>query len=112
GFAKNVVILTRNRGHKKNPPRYLYWVKRKYSAYPGVVRTLENRWRIYNEMMDTIDHLEKQGRIFVIRPTELLKVSRIERNQTRLQELFDHGYESAHRLHESLIKWVREGEEK
>lgn len=52
----------------------------------------------YNKLLGQIDKLERQGKIFVIRPTTNLKVNRIERNQDKLRLLYLEGKEDARKL--------------
>lgn len=97
GFIKNVVILTRNRGYKKNPVKLseelLY--RARYHKYPALIKTILQRPDIYNETLDYLDELERRGQAVVIRPTAKLKVGRLEKNIDRLMELYKQGYRDA-----------------
>jgi predicted patatin/cPLA2 family phospholipase len=91
---KIVVILTRNQGYRKkklsNGLTEVY--RRAYRSYPNLVKAILTRSFYYNQTMNTLETLEKQGKIFVLRP--LVKpVARIERKKEMLTAFYDHGYE-------------------
>jgi len=97
GYQKNVIVLTRNRGYQKEPvrgPLHLL-LARKYRKYPGLVRAIFNRYRIYNETLEYIEELEQKKQAVVIRPSKKLQVGRFERNAEKLTALYNQGYEDA-----------------
>lgn len=53
--------------------------------------------------MELIEKLEDEGRILVIRPQKPIRVSRMEKDPAKLQELYDEGYAEASKV-QSLIK--------
>ncbi|MFV0528635.1 MAG: patatin family protein [Lachnospiraceae bacterium] len=93
GHKKNVVVLTRNLGYRKTPPRQS---KPTYMAlfrkYPKLVRTMLKRYQMYNHTIRCIEKWEAQGHIFVIRP-EIQPVARTEKNYDALMTFYEHGYE-------------------
>ncbi|HIW20397.1 MAG TPA: patatin family protein [Candidatus Dorea intestinavium] len=90
---KIVIILTRNANYRKKPHkkpiRKLY--KKMYKEYPNLIKTMNNRYRHYNRVMDKIEEYEREGLIFVLRP-ELPTISHMEKNKEKLHEFYDHGY--------------------
>lgn len=94
GNEKIVVILTRNIGYrKKRVSRGLAEVyRRAYQSYPNLVRAILTRSFYYNRTMNHLETLEKQGKIFVLRPF-VRPVARMERNQEILTAFYNHGYE-------------------
>jgi predicted patatin/cPLA2 family phospholipase len=106
GFKKNIVVLTRNKGYLKKPSKFHFLVDRKYPNYKGLQQSLRMRYRLYN---DTIDYLEKEesaGNVLIIRPSEPLKVGRMERNPQRLEELYDQGYHDAKVSMPKIISYI------
>lgn len=93
GYKKNFVVLTRNKGYRKEPSAR---INRLYiAAYrnrPELVKTMCHRADIYNKQMDLIDRLEESGKIFVLRPETGL-VSRTEKNKEKLNAFYQHGYD-------------------
>ncbi|WP_102346694.1 patatin-like phospholipase family protein [Bacillus sp. Marseille-P3661] len=106
GCKKNVLILTRNKGYRKSRGQLGWLIKRAYRNYPGLVLALENRYRIYNDTMDYIEDQEKKGHVFVIRPTQSLKVSRVERNKDKLTDLYLQGYKEIEGQFDNLKEWL------
>jgi predicted patatin/cPLA2 family phospholipase len=105
GFDKNVVILTRNKGYQKKPSKQSWISSKLYNDYPGLLQSMDKRAASYNETLQYIFEQEKKGKVFVIQPSAPLKVGRVERNQHRLTQLFNEGYEDGKRLYTSLVEW-------
>lgn len=91
---KIIVILTRNAGYRKQPSSKgsVNVYRNAYKKYPNLVETIRRRYLTYNRTMELIEKLEKEGRIFVLRP-EIKPVSRMERNVDTLTAFYRHGYE-------------------
>lgn len=94
GNEKIVVILTRNAGYrKKRVSKGLAEVyRRAYQSYPKLVKAILTRSFYYNRTMNHLETLEKQGKIFVLRPL-VRPVARMERKQEILTAFYNHGYE-------------------
>ncbi|NMM65422.1 patatin family protein [Clostridium sp. P21] len=106
GNSKNVIILTRNRGYIKKPFKLKLLLKFIYPKYKGLINALINRYKIYNETIKYIEKLEKEGKVFVIRPKETLEVRRVERDKKKLTCLYDQGYEEGKRCYDELQNWM------
>lgn len=106
GNSKNVVILTRNIGYRKSRQKFTWMFKKKYRNYPKLVECIQERHEKYNSAIEYIEKQEQVGNTFVFRPSLPLQVGRIERDKTKLNELFKLGYEDAKRLHGSLLDWL------
>lgn len=94
GYKKNVVVLTRNKGYRKQGkdikvPPFIY------KKYPAIREALSNRNSLYNSQLELIDQLEKEEKIFVIRPQNTVEVDRIEKDTNKLIALYEEGYECA-----------------
>ncbi|MEA4827396.1 patatin-like phospholipase family protein [Clostridium sp. JNZ J1-5] len=106
GNIRNIIILTRNKEYRKEPAKFKKVIKSKYRRYPNLVNTIFNRYKVYNETLDYIEELEDKNQIFIIRPSKDLKVDRLEKNQDKLKELYELGYNDTKRRYESIIKWI------
>lgn len=90
GYDKIIVVLTKPEGYrKKKRPAFL--AKLFYKKYPNLVNAINTRYKMYNETMDTIEQLEKNKEIFVLRPSKDLKISRVEKDVEKLQAMYDLG---------------------
>jgi len=98
GYRKNVVVLTRNEGYRKKESKSYKLVKRKYPQYSGLVDAIMKRHEIYNETLDYLEEQEKKGNVCMIRPTNKLKVGRMEKNRKKLEELYQEGYDDAKKV--------------
>jgi predicted patatin/cPLA2 family phospholipase len=106
GHRKLVLVLTRPKGYRKKPSRLPGIFLRRYRKYPGIIRALENRHRVYNETADYIDHLESTGGAFVIRPGSALGAERVEKNKDKLYLAYDEGYARAAELYPGLVEYL------
>lgn len=94
GFTNNVVVLTRNRGYRKEikgtkVPPFIY------KKYPQLREAINRRSVVYNEQLELVERLEAAGEITVIRPQKPLMVDRIERDIKKLTDLYEEGYRCA-----------------
>jgi len=106
GCHNNVVILTRNKGYKKEPVNFLEQLlyKVKYRNYPELVKAIMKKHAIYDEALDYIEYLEQKGQAVVIRPTRELTVGRYEKDADKLLDLHQQGYEDASASFEKIEK--------
>lgn len=108
GYEKVVVITTRQHGYRKLPVSRsmgrLYMTR--YRKYPNLVKALMNTPRMYAKQMWEIDALEKEGRIFVIRPQEPITVSRVEKDVNKLKDLYQCGRAVGEQRLEELKKYL------
>lgn len=92
GHKKNVLILTRPYGYRKKFPSrsarvYIAFFKK----YPELVKSIYYRPYYYNKTLEMVERLEKEGKIFVLRPT-IASPRRTEVNREKLQAFYNHGY--------------------
>lgn len=108
GYEKVVVITTRQHGYRKLPVSRsmgrLYMTR--YRKYPNLVKALMNTPRMYAKQMREIDELEKEGRIFVIRPQAPITVSRVEKDVNKLKDLYQCGRAVGEQRLEELKKYL------
>lgn len=97
GYDTLVVILTRNKGYRKKASK-MRVAKAFYRKYPALQKALSERNSTYNKTMDLIDHLEQEGKIIVIRPLRPVEVGRMEKDTSKLTDLYQEGYEIARKL--------------
>ncbi len=93
GNKKLLIILTRPKGYKKTlnfSTRFAaHVVSRKY---PLLKDALLSRHIKYNETLDYIDKLEKEGKALVLRPTEEVIIDSMEKDLDKIQRIYDYGY--------------------
>lgn len=89
-YDRVIVVLTRPLEYRKKRTNKLL-PKVYYRKYPNFVETINNRYKKYNEELDKILELEKEGKIFVIRPSKLIDIKRVEKDSNKIQEMYDLG---------------------
>lgn len=96
GYEKNVVVLTREDTYRKKPEAPLL-TKLWYRKFPEFTNALLNRHISYNQTVEKILKLEKEGKIFVIRPKQSLNIGRMEKDPENVQRVYDIGYADGQR---------------
>ena len=79
GYDKLIVVLTQPASYRKkamNPKP----VKAFYGKYPNLCATMIDRHNRYNAQCDDVAQLEREGKIFVIRPKAALEIKRLEKD--------------------------------
>ncbi len=107
GYDRNIVVLTQPKGYQKKPqnpkhPRLFY------RKYPKFADTLIRRHALYNAALRRVEELEKNGEIFVIRPSENLGIGRMEHDASKLEAQYNLGRRDALAKLEALKKWMNE----
>lgn len=105
GCDKIIVVLTRPFGYKKKPSNKIF-SKLYYMKYPNLVDAINNRYKNYNDTLKIVEELENNKEIFVIRPSRLVKIHRVENNPDKLQEMYDLGVEDSNKCLDELKKYL------
>ncbi|MBE5989740.1 MAG: patatin family protein [Paenibacillaceae bacterium] len=109
GYEKVVLVLTREPGYRKPPLDK--WTKKGYERYfaplPRFLKALEDVPERYNRMQEEIDRLEKEGRIYVIRPDHHVTVQRTEQDKRKLEALYQEGRRLALEHMDSLKAYLK-----
>lgn len=92
GCDRVVVVLTREAGYKKTTSSSTKIMARTYLNYPELAKDLVHRAGRYNRCLRKLEHLEKQGKVIVIRPTSTKGFSRLEKNIDKINALYNDGY--------------------
>lgn len=107
GFDKVIVILTRPIDYRKEKSNQSF-VKIKYKKYPNLVKSIGNRYLKYNEELEKIAKLEKENKIFVVRPSRTVNIKRIEKNKDKIQEMYNLGMNDMMSVINGLKKYLSE----
>lgn len=93
GYTNNVVVLTRNKGYRKDdkpskvPPFF-------YRKYPELRHAIAARNMMYNRQIALVEELEDKGELIVVRPSQPITVSRMEKDTAKLLDLYNQGYQA------------------
>ncbi len=102
---KCVVVLTKPKGYlcEKQNPLLFKALQLKYRKYPNFLKVLEHRHISYNR---TVKLLERDPNVFIIRPSQPLAIDRLEKDKTKLEKLYQLGYNDALAVRDSLLKFI------
>jgi len=107
GNPRNVVVLTRNAGYRKPPPRLRGLSRVLMRRYPALHAAMLRRPAVYNASLDLVEQMERAGTAFVLRPVRPLVVGRMERDLGRLEALYRQGYDETLARMPDLEAWLR-----
>ncbi|MDL2301652.1 patatin family protein [Lachnospiraceae bacterium OttesenSCG-928-D06] len=107
-WEKIIVIFTRDSRYRKKTKKNLYTKLTYliYRKYPNFLKNLDGRAKRYNDSIEKILELEKDGKAFVFRPTKYT-VGNNESNVDKLLAYYEHGYESASERYEELKNFLK-----
>ncbi|WP_230398381.1 patatin-like phospholipase family protein [Novisyntrophococcus fermenticellae] len=107
GNDKNVVILTRNPGYRKKP--FSKAAKRFYRHVmkntPELYEAFKTRFLNYNQSVEKVERLQKEGKLFVIQPLDKT-VSRTETHYDKLMAFYQHGYDRMSEQFDDLMTYL------
>ena len=105
GYDKIIAVLTRPEGtYKEDKLGFLY--KLVYRKYPNLVNSLLNMATDYEKVLVKIKDLENKGKIFVVRPPEVLKIGRLEKNRDKIQKVYDTGLNTGLKELNNIVKYL------
>lgn len=108
GYEKIIVVLTRNKEYRKEPisakMKQIYHFS--YKQYPKLLQSIYDRPNKYNDLYKKIEHLEKDNKIIVFQPKDAVNISRLEKDQDKLRDLYEKGIDDAQRRLEELKRYL------
>lgn len=107
GYEKLIVILTRPSEYRKSKSNERI-IDLFYRDYPQFAERLKHQHEYYNERVECISQMEKEGEIFVIRPSRTIPVGILERNPEKLQKIYDLGFGDAEATMNELKKYLKD----
>ena len=107
GCDKVVVIMTKN---ENMPPtdykKYKLWINLTYKKnYPNFAKALMERADAYEVQKNTMQRLEAEGKILVIRPQGEC-ISKFENSEEKRDAYYQHGYECMDRMYDKLMEFM------
>lgn len=95
GCDKVIAVLTRERGYVKETGKSVKLAERLYKNYPALVKAMDKRAENYNNQIKELRTLERDGKVFVIKPLTTMGVKRTEGRAQKLLPLYQHGVSAA-----------------
>ena len=106
GYEKVIVVTTRVDSYRMKHKRRPY-AKVMYRKYPKFAEAFINRDKMYNNTLMEMNRLEDEGRILVIKPTRLVKISRVEKDPLIMQEQYDLGVSDTKSRLKDIKKYLK-----
>ena len=106
GFEKIVILLTQPEGFRKKPNSMIPLFKLLYRKYPKFIEAAANRHERYNACLDLIAEKEKAGKVFVFRPSEAMHISRLEKDKSKLVDLYNLGRKDVKARMDALLNFL------
>jgi predicted patatin/cPLA2 family phospholipase len=113
GKERIVVLATREKGYRKKTKRDLVGknidqaVRRHFKDYPKFLEAYARQNEIYNEQMDEMDSLAEEGRILVLYPRVPPDIGVSEKNEKKVTDLFQAGYDDCGLFLERLRNYIQ-----
>lgn len=105
GFDKIITVLTRPIEYRKKegggrlPDIY-------YKNYSHLAQAIHTRYKNYNASAELVAALEREGKVFVLRPSRTVPIRRIEKDKAKIQEMYDLGRSDALAKRTSLLAFL------
>ncbi|WGE35977.1 patatin-like phospholipase family protein [Actinobacillus genomosp. 1] len=107
GYDKIIVVLTRPLDYRKKPSSTALF-KWFYRKYPKLIERWQNRYAEYNQSVEQVIKLQEQQKIFVIRPSQTLAISRLEKDPNKVKAMYELGVHDAKQLISALKDFLSE----
>lgn len=95
GYEFNIAVLTQSKEYRKGKNNLIRIIGHNYKDYPKLVKALSTRHFRYNQTLDEIAKSQRENKVFVIRPSKPVSISRLERDEKKLKDLYQLGYNDA-----------------
>ena len=105
-YDKIIVVTTRCLEYRKEIKKNKLF-NLIYRKYPNFVNTINNRPIEYNKTLEDIIELEKQNKIFVIRPSKKINIKRLEKNNEIIKTQYNLGVKDFKNKLKDLKKYLR-----
>ena len=104
GFEKIIVVQTRPADYIKTKSWLPFSLV--YKKYPNFIKTANDGYIKYNETLNLIRKYENDGKILVLRPSEKIKMRRVEKNLSKLQAIYDVGVKDSTENLEKINEYI------
>ncbi len=107
GCDRLVVILSKNRDYVRKPQGMRPFYALRCRKYPRVVSLIDHRHIAYNQNLQQVLELEREGKAFVFAPSRPIQAGTYSMNEQTEWDLYDLGMEDFSRQQEALAAFMR-----
>jgi len=110
-YDKIIVVLTQPSYYRKKSlsEKQLKLIQKRYKKYPLLIKRMINRPNEYNEMIDKIDLLAKEEKIFLIRPSTKLDIDISNKNKDDIERVYNVGVNDCQEKLDALKCYLKKG---
>lgn len=91
GCDRTVVLLSKNRDYVRKPQGMRPFYALACRRYPRIVEAIRRRHTVYNANLQDVFALEREGRAFVLAPSQPLRIGTLSMAEAAERELYDLG---------------------
>jgi len=106
GCRRQVVVLTQPEGYRKSAASAGALLRWRHPHCAGLWKALARRHSQYNAALDLCEQRRREGRAFILRPSQVRNVGRLTRDAALLEALCDQGYRETLARREELLTWL------
>lgn len=106
GNVKNIVVMTKPVGYRREKEKALAAFKARYIKYPKVYELMKNRHIVYNETVDYIEKRAREKKLILLRPLDDIYIDRLEKDSDKLTALYNEGYKEAENRYEEIMEYL------
>ncbi len=106
GNVKNIVVMTKPVGYRREKEKALAAFKARYIKYPKVYELMKNRHIVYNETVDYIEKKASEKKLILLRPLDDIYIDRLEKDSDKLTALYNEGYKEAEKRYDEIIEYL------
>lgn len=103
---KRIVVLTQAEDYVKSPNRLMPLLHQRYAEFPYYLERLQSRHFSYNRTYRALSHAHDEGNLFIIRPPMPVTVASMERDPSKLMDLYEQGCRETVRLWDDLQRYL------
>lgn len=92
GCERLLILMTRPKDYVKLKQKNLPFFKHSLRKYPLIYELLKNVHILYNEEMEYVKSMEKDGRILIVAPNDTFGINTLKKDRTALIRLYEKGY--------------------
>ena len=98
GCGKLVVIITRPRDFYRSAEKDQRVARRMAKKYPEAAKRLASRADTYNRQLDLCKQYEQEGRLLLVAPASIGKMSTLTRDKRAIEDMYIKGRRDAHAI--------------
>ncbi|MBP5453651.1 MAG: patatin family protein [Lachnospiraceae bacterium] len=106
GNVKNIVVMTKPVGYRREKEKALAAFKARYIKYPKVYELMRDRHIVYNETVDYIEKKASEKKLILLRPLDDIYIDRLEKDSDKLTALYNEGYKEAEQRYDEIIGYL------